>query len=63
MTNSTFGTSIWGIVVIGGFIVLGAAIIFARLRNRTTPEEDRRTAEATRAMYKEQSAEDDARTP
>ena len=53
-----FGDSLWTFLVIGGFIILGAAIAYAALRNRTTPEQDRRTAEATRRMYKEQSAED-----
>lgn len=58
-----FGDNLQAILVILGFIVLGGAILFAKLRNKQTPAEERRTEEATRRNYHEQSAEDRARTP
>ena len=56
-----FGVSLWTLLVIVGPLLLIGAIVWAMMNNRTTPAEDARTAEATRRMYKEQSAEDDAR--
>jgi hypothetical protein len=61
MEHSGFGDSLWAIVVVGGFIVLGLALAFAKLRNKTTPEQKARTEAATRELYKEQSREDAAR--
>jgi len=58
-----FGDSLMAIVVILGFVVLGGAILFAKTRNKQTSEEIRRTEEATRRNYHEQSVEDRARTP
>lgn len=63
MATSTFGDSLWAFVVVGGFVILGAALLYARLRNRTTPEQDRRRDEATRTLYKDLSEEDRSRTP
>ena len=61
MEHSSLGDSLWAIVVIGGFVVLGILIAFAKLRNRTTPREEARTEAATRELYREQSREDAAR--
>ena len=61
MANSIFGSSLWAIVVVGGFVVLGLAIAYAMKRNKVTPEQNRRTEEATRRMYDAQNADD--RTP
>ena len=58
-----FGDSLMAIVVILGFVILGGAMLFAKLRNKQTSAEIRRTEEATRRNYHEQSAEDRARTP
>lgn len=58
-----FGDSLWAFVVVGGFVILLAALLYGRLSNKQTPREEARTEAATRKMYKEQSAEDDARTP
>jgi hypothetical protein len=58
-----FGDSVWALVVVLGFVILGGALLFAKLRNKRTPEQERRTEEATRRNYHEQSAEDRARTP
>ncbi|WP_375272330.1 LPXTG cell wall anchor domain-containing protein [Sphingomonas sp.] len=58
-----FGDNLQAILVILGFVVLGGAILFAKLRNKQSPAEERRTEEATRRNYHEQSAEDRARTP
>lgn len=57
------GDSLWAIVVVLGFVVLGAAIFFARARNKVTPEQHARTEAATRELYREQSVEDRTRTP
>jgi hypothetical protein len=59
--HSAFGDSLWAFVVVGGFIILGVALAIAKLKNRTTPEQDRRTEQATHDLYKEQSREDAAR--
>lgn len=61
MAYSIFGDSLWAIVVVGGFIVLAAALAFAKLRNKTTPVQDARTEQATRDLYKEQSRQDSMR--
>lgn len=57
------GDSLWAIIVVLGFVVLGGAILFARTRNKVTPQEHARTEAATRELYKEQSGEDRTRTP
>ncbi|MDR6789105.1 hypothetical protein J2Y58_002474 [Sphingomonas sp. BE138] len=57
------GDGLWSFVVIAGPIVLVAALLFAMLRNRRSPREEQRTEEATRDLYKQQSAEDRKRTP
>ncbi len=49
MNNPT----LYGLVVIAGFIILGAAIAYAMARNKQTPREERRTEDATRALYDE----------
>ena len=46
-----FGDSLEAFLVIGGFIILGAAIAFAMLRNRVSPQQERRTEQATRELY------------
>ncbi len=59
-----FGDGLWSFVVIAGPIILVAALLFAILRNRgRTPREEARTEQATRELYKQQSAEDRTRTP
>ena len=58
-----FGDGLWSFVVIAGPIVLVAALAYAMLRNRRTPHAEARTEEATRELYKQQSAEDRKRTP
>lgn len=58
MEASTFGDGLWAFVVVGGFILLGLAMAYAKFRNRTTPEQDRRTAEGTRRMQEEQNRRD-----
>ncbi|MBB6504870.1 hypothetical protein F4693_001847 [Sphingomonas endophytica] len=58
------GDGLWSFVVIAGPIILVAALLFAILRNRgRTPREEARTEQATRELYKQQSAEDRTRTP
>ena len=48
-----FGDSLWTFLVIGGFVILGAAIAFATMRNRITPRQEQRTEDATRQLYDE----------
>jgi hypothetical protein len=52
MRYSLFGDSLWGFVVIGGFVILAAAIAWAALRNRTSRRTERLTEDATRDLYK-----------
>lgn len=56
-----FGVSLWTLLVIVAPLLLIGVIAWAMMHNRTTPAEDARTEAATREMYKEQSAEDEAR--
>lgn len=58
MEHQATGDSLWAFIVVGGFIILGLAIAYAKLRNKTTPTQDRRTEQATRDLYKEQSRDD-----
>ncbi len=57
------GDSLWAIVVVLGFAILAGALLVAKLKNKRTPEQERRTEQATRDLYREQSAEDRHRTP
>ena len=58
------GDGLWSFVVIAGPIILVAALLFAMLRNRKrSPREEAHTEQATRELYKQQSAEDRTRTP
>ena len=44
----------WGIITIVGPILLLAVLVFAVMRNRATPREERRTEEGTKALYREE---------
>ncbi|MEH3157909.1 MAG: hypothetical protein PGN08_02690 [Sphingomonas taxi] len=57
MADFRFGDSLWAFVVIGGFIILGLAIAFAKARNRVSPEQERRTEQATHDLYVREDAE------
>ena len=57
MANSVFGDNLWAFVVIGGFVILAAAIAWAKLNNRTTRREDARTEAATAELYQEGTTE------
>jgi len=51
------GGGSWAILNILGPLLLGAAILWALLRNRkSTPEERERTEQATRDLYREEDA-------
>ena len=56
-------SSLWAMVTIGGPILLGVVLIFVMLSNRRhrTPEEMRRTEEATHDLYHRLDKEDKAR--
>jgi hypothetical protein len=48
------GDNLWAFVVLGGFVILGAAIAYAMMRNRVSPEREARTEEATARLYDEE---------
>ena len=54
-------SSMQGLMVVVGPIVLALAIAFAIFRNRGTRREVQRTEDATRRMYDEQDRADKAR--
>ena len=58
MEAAGLGDGLWAFVIVGGFIILGLALAYAKLRNRTSPEQLRRTEEATRRMHEEQNRRD-----
>ncbi|OWK31688.1 LPXTG cell wall anchor domain-containing protein [Sphingomonas mucosissima] len=58
MEHQATGDSMWAFVVIAGFVILGLALAYAKLRNKTTPAQDARTEQATHDLYKEQSRDD-----
>ena len=58
MATSIFGDSLWAFVVVGGFIILAAAIAYAKFANKQTPREERRTEQATRDLYQDQDRVD-----
>ena len=55
--------TLYTLVVIAGFIILGGAIAWAKLRNKTTPQQDRDTERATRDLYHDQNEADRGNTP
>ena len=57
MRDSAFGDGLWAFVVIGGFLILAAAIAWAKLKNRTSRRQDARTEQATRELYEEGTTE------
>ena len=42
------GDSLWAIVVVLGFAILAGALLFAKVKNKRSPEAERRTEQATR---------------
>ena len=62
MAPTTFGDSVWSIVVIGGPIVLIAALIFAMTRNRVSRRQHERSEEATRQLYKDGAVDESSRS-
>lgn len=52
---------LWGLLTILGPIVLAAVLIWAMLHNRSSRREIERTEEATKRLYEEQNADDQAR--
>jgi hypothetical protein len=48
---------LWAFVVIGGFIILGLAIAFAKFRNRASAADKGRTEQATRDVYAAEEAD------
>jgi hypothetical protein len=51
--------SIWLFVVVGGPILLGLALLYARSRNRVSPRQEAETERATHRLYKDESRKDD----
>ncbi|ODP35985.1 hypothetical protein [Sphingomonas turrisvirgatae] len=56
-------SSLQGVMVIIGPIVLAAVLLWAVLNNRTSRAQKERTEEATRRVREEQNREDVAREP
>ncbi|MBB4155708.1 hypothetical protein GGQ80_003633 [Sphingomonas jinjuensis] len=54
--------SIWLFVVVGGPILLGLAILYARTRNRVSPRQEAKIERATQRLYKQESRKDDRAT-
>ena len=57
MATSAFGDGLWAFVVIGGFLILAAAIAWAKLGNRTSRSQKARTEAATRELYDDGTTE------
>lgn len=57
MADYATGDGLWGFVVIGGFLILAAAIAWAKFNNKQTPREEARTEAATRELYDEGTTE------
>lgn len=57
MANGVFGDNLWAFVVIGGFVILAAAIGWAKLNNKTTRRQDARTEAATAELYQDGTTE------
>jgi hypothetical protein len=51
----------WATVLIGGPIVLAAAMLFAKISNRNVPDRNSATEEGTRKLYRAANAEERAR--
>ena len=51
-------SSLQGVLVIVGPVVLGAVLLWAVLNNRVSRRQERETEEATRRMYDAQNEED-----
>jgi hypothetical protein len=54
-------SSFWGLVVFGGAMLLLAVLIWAKFNNRVSPEQERRTEQATRDLYKGDPVDHDKR--
>lgn len=54
-------SSFWGLVVFGGAMLLLAVLIWAKFNNRVPPEQERRTEQATRDLYKGDPVDHDKR--
>ena len=56
-------SSLQGVMVIIGPIVLAAVLLWAILNNRTSARQKERTEDATRRMHEQQNREDAASEP
>ena len=57
------GDSLWAIVVVLGFAILAGALLFAKVRNKRSAAEERRTEQATHDLYRDGATEEGRRTP
>lgn len=53
----------WGIMTIVGPIILGIAIIWAIMHNRTSKAQKQRTEDATRRLYDQEARDDGMSDP
>lgn len=56
-------SSLQGVMVIIGPIILGAVLLWAILNNKTSRAQKERTEQATRRMHEEQNRQDVAQEP
>lgn len=54
-------SSFWGLVVFVGALVLLAVLIWAKLNNRVSPDQKRRTEQATHDLYQGDGVDHDPR--
>ncbi len=54
-------SSFWALVVFVGAMVLLGVLIWAKFNNRVSPEQERRTEQATRDLYKGDPVDHDPR--
>jgi len=54
-------SSFWGLVVFVGAMILLAVLIWAKLNNRVSPQQERRTEQATHDLYKGDPVDHDGR--
>jgi len=54
-------SSFWALVVFVGAMVLLGVLIWAKFNNRVPPEQERRTEQATRDLYKGDPVDHDPR--
>lgn len=58
MSFGIFGDSLWAFVLVGGVLILAAALAWAKFNNKVTPQQDARTEQATHDLYEDGTTDD-----